>query len=137
MRQAPAEHYGWLLSRVGCASTPDFRALEAVDERTGRILGMVGYDLWTPKAVHMHCAGSPAALRALVKENGCPAFRYPFELQGRQVVLVAIHVGNRKSSRLVAHLGFRLEAAIPAAEVSIWSMRREDCRWLHVARRAA
>jgi RimJ/RimL family protein N-acetyltransferase len=132
VRAAPVEHYGWILQRIGLAPTGRFRAIEALDPRTGEIRGMVGYDGWTHNAVQMHIAlASAAALRPLLR----PAFAYPFHEIGLGVVLAPVVASNARSLALVAHAGFTevcriRDGAELGVDMVLHEMRREHCRYL-------
>ena len=131
VRAAPREHHRWLIDRAGTVPSSGFRAIEAVDS-SGRILGMVGYDGWTPNSVVASIAlESPAALRRLLG----PAFRYPFVEAGRGVLLSVVREDNHKSRRLVEHLGFTAVHTIEngwdhGVGLVVYEMRLEECRWL-------
>lgn len=136
VRAAPSDHFPWLVSRVGCAITPAFRAIEAVDVR-GNIRGMVGFDLWTANSVQAHMAvDTPIAWRSLLR----PAFRYPFLEGGRGLILGIISAANAKSLAMARGLGFHETHRIRdgqsvGVDLVVMEMRREHCRWIE--RRAA
>lgn len=127
---APAEHYPWIAQRAGLVVGDGFRAIEVVDGE--RILGMVGFDGWTPNACALHIAiESPIALRKLARQG----FRTVFVGLCRRVALASVLSTNKRSRRLVEGLGFRLLTSIkdgwePGIHMMIYEMRREDCRWL-------
>lgn len=146
VRAAPPAHLPWLIERAGFVPTADLKALEAAEEASGRIRGMVGYCNWTPNSVQCHIAAdTPAAWRALVVKNGSPAFRYPFLESGRGLLLALIRASNTQSLALTRHFGFRetyriQDAAEPGDDMVLFEMRREECRWLdetETLRRAA
>lgn len=130
VREAPFDHYPWILERAGLILTQGFKALEAVDG--DRILGMVGYDGWLPNACSMHVAiEEPIAIRRLVR----PAFRIPFVEFKLQVVIGAVLSTNTKALALDEHLGFTVKGRIPDAwapgvDLIFLSMRRDQCRFL-------
>jgi hypothetical protein len=127
----------WLISRVGCLYTEGFRAIMATDGT--KILGMVGYDLWTENAVVMHIAlDSPAAFRSLI----VPCFEYPFVQAGKGIALATVRSDNERSKRLCEHVGFRLahrvkDGAAVGVDTLLYEMRREECRWIGRAMRKA
>lgn len=137
MRPAPPEHYSWIADRASLVVDDQFRAIEAMDG--ARIAGMVAFTGWTPNAVHLHIAlESPIALRRLVTHG----FGIAFNRCGKGVALAPVMSTNRRSIRLVEHLGFRLagvlaDAWAPGVDVRIYQMRRDECRWLKEAKWAA
>lgn len=131
VQAAPAAHYAWLTQRLGVQPSASFRAIEAVDS-TGRILGMCGYDGWTPHAVLAHMAvDSPIAWRALLG----PAFSYPFQQAGRGLILGTIRASNARSLALARRFGFRETHRVqdgwaPGEALVLVELRKEDCRFL-------
>ncbi len=123
---------GWLSTRTGWSLSSASRAIEAVDERTGRIVGMVGFDGWTHNAAQAHIAlDVPVALRRLIP----PAFGYIFREAGKGVLLTYVSSANDRSLRLMDDLEFTKIARIPDAitvgtDLLLFVMRRETCRWL-------
>ena len=130
VRAAPPEHYSWIADRAALIVSPAFRALEALDAE-GNILGMVGYDGWTPNSCCMHVAlESQIATRRLLTR----AFTVPFRL-GRNVLLASVLSTNTKSLKFVKHLGFKVKARIQdgwskGVDLVLFEMRRENCRWV-------
>lgn len=135
VRQAPAEHYAWIAERAQLVIGDQFRALEALDG--DRILGMVGYDAWTLNACNMHVAlDSPIAVRGLLPQ----AFELPFKSIG--VVTCNVVSTNERSLRLVRHLGFKELTRVRdgwavGIDMLLFEMRREDCKWIGLQRKAA
>lgn len=131
IRNAPPQHFQYLVDRAGVAPSPLFKALEVVDDK-GTVHGMIGYDGWTANAVVMHIAlDSPIAFRHLVR----PAFVYPFVQLGLGIALCAVRGDNAKSIKLTEHVGFREVYRIKdcfggGVDQLIYEMRREDCRWI-------
>lgn len=133
VRHAPPEHYGWIAERARLSISSEFRALEALD--AGQIVGMVGFDGWTPNSCSMHVAiEKPLAIRRLLR----PAFGLVFDARpkGLGLGLVKGHVlsSNTKALALDLGLGFReLGRVVDGWEVGVDEimlvMRREDCKW--------
>jgi RimJ/RimL family protein N-acetyltransferase len=138
VRDAPPEHLGWIAERACVSIHPAFRAIEAVDA-AGKIHGMVGFDGWFGNTVSLHIAlENPAALRSLLRD----AFRIAFDVAQRGVALCCVVATNRKSLRLVQHLGFRFAYSIrdgwaPGVDMVWFEMRRAECRYLRPMRKAA
>ncbi len=137
IHQAPREHFGWVCSRVGHSPSVIFSALEAVDAG-GRIVGMVGFDHWTPGSVQMCVAiESPHVLR-----NIRAAFDHAFVEKGRRVAIAFVSAANTTALKLYAHLGFRESHRISdglddGVDLVLVEMRREECRWLSKPRQEA
>lgn len=131
IRAAPPEHFTWLSERIHYTPKADFRAIEAVDDSTGEIVGMVGFDHWWPNSVQMHWAGSGARARALIR----PAFSYPFDECARDVVLGFTRAGLVRECDFVLRLGFREAHRIEdgwakGEDMVVFEMRKHECRWL-------
>ncbi len=132
IRAAEPGHYAWIAERAHLCIGPSFRALEAVTE-DGRILGMVGFDSWTPNSVSMHVAlERPTAARHLIR----PAFGIAFVEFDRKVVFGTVLGNNPRALELDLHLGFREVARLrdawePGVDTVILEMRREECRWIN------
>lgn len=130
VREAPREHYGWIAQRASLIVGDSFRAIEAVE--SDRILGMVGYDGWTPNSCAMHVAiDDKRAAHKLLR----PAFGIPFTELKKGVVLGSVLSTNAKALVLDRKLGFRQVARLrdvwqPGVDLIIFEMRREECRWL-------
>lgn len=131
VRAAPPEHYGWIASRAQLIVGSAFRAIEAVDAN-GNIIGMVGYDGWTPNSCAMHVAiEKPIAVRRLVR----PAFGIPFLELKKHVVLGTVLTTNEAALKLDLHLGFTKLTTIrdgwkEGVGIHLLEMRRENCRWI-------
>jgi RimJ/RimL family protein N-acetyltransferase len=130
IRAAHPEEFGWLVERAECAITPGFRAIAAED--AGRIVGMVGFDGWTPNSVTMHVAlDSPACLRGLLPE----IFGYAFVQAGKGIALGIIPADNARSVNLAKRVGFSevhrvRDGWAVGVDLVVLEMRRERCRWI-------
>lgn len=136
VQAAPPQNWQWLVDRVGCAITPSFRAIEAVDVYA-KVHGMVGYDRWTDNSCEMHVAvDSPMVIRHLLY----PAFEYPFLQCGKGVVIGLVRSDNYKAIKLDKHLGFTELQRIKdghskGVDLIIFEMRKEI--WLARQKRKA
>jgi RimJ/RimL family protein N-acetyltransferase len=135
VRPAPPEHYPWIAERAQLVLSPGFRAIEAVDAEE-RILGMVGFDGWTPGAVSMHQAiEHPIALRRLLGPAFGIAFDPPPLGAGKRTVIGTVLSTNAAALRLDRHVGFREVGRITdgwdaGVDLVMLEMRKEDCRWI-------
>lgn len=129
--EATGSDLEWLASRAQLVISPALRAIKAVDG-AGRIVAMVGFDGWTPNACSLHVAVEhPAALRHVLRA----AFEIAFCRLGKQVVTAVVLSTNKRSLRLVRHLGFVESGRIrngwaPGVSLLLFEMQRADCRWI-------
>lgn len=136
VRDAPQEHFGWLLERLGYSPTLEFRALEALDSN-GAIGAMVGFDWWTPNSVQMHVAILvPACGRAILR----PAFEAVFVRAKKGLALGTIPADRRRCLNLATRLGFEPLSLVHdgwsrGVDLHLFQMRRENCRWLDATQR--
>ena len=132
VRAALPEDHAWIAERANLVADSGFRAMKAVDEATGRIVAMVGYDGWMDNACCAHIAlAYPGALRHVLKR----AFTVPFRDLGVGIVIAKVLSTNAASLRLVRHLGFRevcrgRDWVRPGVDLVVHEMRREECRWV-------
>lgn len=131
----PSRDLAWIAERTGAAYSVNARAIEAYDEKTGRTVGMMGYDSFTHNSAQISIAlDVPAAWRRLAR----PAFEYPFLELKRGVLIALVSSANERSLHLTAHVGFRTahkirDAILPGVDLVLFEMRREDCPWLEDA----
>lgn len=130
VRAATPHERALLAGVVGVHLTPEARGIVAMNGATVR--GGVLYDGWTATACQVHMATSgPMAWRYLLPA----AFAYPFEEARCSVLIGNVRESNTASVNLTQHLGFteacRIpDAAGPGEALIIFTMRREDCRYL-------
>lgn len=133
VRHAPAEHHGFLLSKIGYQPSRLFQAIEAMDPDTGRLWGMVGYDWFTKNSVQMHVLLSqPIVARTLLR----PAFEYAFSPKylGKKLALGIVSSENKKALDFDTSMGFRevyrvRDGISDGVDNVLLEMRREECRW--------
>jgi hypothetical protein len=137
VRAATPQERSLLAGVVGVHLTPEARGIVAMDATNRTVRGGVLYDGWTDTACQVHMAtASPLVWRSLL-----PAvFEYPFLETGRTVLIGNVRASNTASVNLTKHLGFTETCRIPDAAgpgdaLIIFTMRREECRYL--ARKAA
>lgn len=123
----------WLEARAGCVLSRQATLVAAVKQGAPeRIRGVVAYDNWTENAVQAHMAvDSPIVWRHLLR----PAFEYPFQQCGKNVLLGIIPSHNAKSVQMTRALGFKEAHRVKDGwakgdDLIVFEMRREDCRFL-------
>lgn len=128
----PMVLHDWLNKRVGVPWSADFRALARVVDK--KIVGVVGYEGFTGRAVRMHMAGE--GKNWINREFLRTAFRYPFVTLGLPMVFGVIPSGNKAALELDRKLGFTelmyVEGAHPDGGLHFMQMKREDCRFLEM-----
>ena len=83
-------------------------------------------------SIMMHCAGVGKSW--LNREFLWFSFYYPFEQLKLKKILCPVEPDNLESQKFLKHLGFQLEAtlkdAAPKGDLLIYTMSREQCKWL-------
>lgn len=104
-------------------------------ERDGVLIAGVLFDYWNHASIYMHVAAE--GKNWLDREYLRVCFDYPFRQLGAKVVIGLVPSGNVRARRFDEHLGFKLQATIPDGhpdgELLIYTMRKEECRWLRSA----
>lgn len=101
-------------------------------EQDGELVAGVVYDNWNRASIHAHIAVLPNVWPT--REFLRVGFSYPFQQLRVNKLLGFVGSGNVAARRLDEHLGFVLEATLEAAHpdgaLLVYSMTREQCRWL-------
>lgn len=101
-------------------------------ERDGELVAGALFDYHNGASVYCHIA--LADKRALGRDFLRAAFRYPFVQLDCSVLIGLVASDNPAAVRLDEHLGFTLEHTIkdahPSGDLYIYTMRRNECRWL-------
>ncbi len=134
IRSATDEEISNFCQELTFKRTENFRAISCFHD--GKCLGTVGYDDWTENAVTMHiCIWDKRAL--WFKDFFVEAFRFPFEIGKKGLVIGLIPSYNQTALELSRYLGFREGYRIRdgwalGTDLVIQEMRREECRFLEV-----
>ena len=99
-------------------------------ERNGEMVAGVIYENWNRRSVTCHIAiqglMTPAYLGAI--------FHYPFIFLGVDKIIAPVSEGNEESIRLCRKMVFteecRIKDAHPEGSILIYTMEREDCKYL-------
>lgn len=111
------------------------QALGLVED--GQILAGVVYDQWNFRSIGAHIAVLPGTwpTRTFIRAG----FAYPFLQLKAEKIIGFVGEGNLAARRLDEHLGFVLEATLKAAhptgDLLVYSMTRDQCRWLPTEKR--
>jgi RimJ/RimL family protein N-acetyltransferase len=120
----------WVAEGAGIPWRPDMRALGL--ERNGELIAGTLYEDFNGASVIMHQrnAGPGSLTRAFVFD----CFAYPFIQLGCSVLIGVAVSSNHAAIRMNEHLGFErtavIEGAHPSGDYIIFTMRREQCRFL-------
>ena len=119
----------WVAKKTAGIFAPE--SSEAIGlQRRGEVVAGVIYEGWTGRSMMVHVAVeglmTPSYLAAI--------FHYPFVHVGANMLIAPVSEGNTKSINFVRKLGFRLEGRIPDAypdgALLIYTMRRDECKYL-------
>jgi len=112
--------------------TPDPCAIGIGLERDGRLIAGVKYDAWNGASICGHVAASSA--HWLDCGFLFAAFDYPFNQLHVRKIIGLVDAANARARAFDEHLGFQLEATIhgaaPGGDLLIYTMTREQCRFL-------
>jgi RimJ/RimL family protein N-acetyltransferase len=101
-------------------------------ERRGELVAGALFDYHNGASVYVHLA--LAHKRALTRSFLHACFRYAFVQLECEVLIGLVAGDNFAAQRLDEHLGFVLEHSIkgahPSGELRIYTMRKDQCRWL-------
>lgn len=100
------------------------------------LIGGAVFDSWNGASIHLHVAGD-AEQNWISRAFLAIVFDYPFnQLQVKKIICL-IGEGNVASRRFCGHIGFKLEATLseahPDGMLLVYTMTREQCRWLSLA----
>lgn len=99
------------------------------------IIAGVLFDSWNGASICMHVAAVPGK-RWMTREYLRVCFAYPFQQLRCNKILGLVGSKNTVAQRFDEHLGFVLEATLEAAHsdgaLLIYSMSREQCRWISI-----
>jgi len=99
-------------------------------EKDGKLVAGVMYDYFNGSSIYAHIA----SLGQMNREFLWFIFHYPFVQINAKVIIGLVADDNERSIRLCNKLGFTLNTRIidghPSGALRIYTMRREDCKWL-------
>jgi RimJ/RimL family protein N-acetyltransferase len=103
------------------------------DPDRGEIIACVWYEGYNGANMNMHVAAKPGA-RWMTREFLWYVFHYPFIECGVKRVTGLVPEMNYAARRFDEHIGFKLEAtlkdAAPGGDLRIYTMFKDECRWL-------
>lgn len=118
----------WLGDSIGSVGYDMIQAIGL--ERDGSLVTVTGYNNFTDKACHVHFSMDKGAYAP--REYVWFVHHYPF-IQARVDVLIAmVSKANHKLIRLVEHLGYSMQCFISGADLLVYSMHKNNCRFLEL-----
>ncbi len=122
----------WICQKLGIIWTPDRgKTLAVVQDK--KIVAAVLYESFNGASIQMHIAAEPGK-RWMTKRFLWMCFHYPFEQLGCKKIVGPVPASNKAAQEFDEHLGFKLETRLvdvcPDGDMLLYTMRKEDCRWL-------
>lgn len=134
---APEEVGPWVANRTGAVWTRGRGTAIGLFSDEGWIAGVI-YDSWNGRSLCMHVAAVPGA-RWMTKDYLQVCFAYPFLQLGCSKLIGLVGEGNMQARKFDEHLGFVLEATLedahPDGKLLVYTMTKEQCRWINAERR--
>jgi hypothetical protein len=131
--QQPARVGPWVCNRFGGIWTPENSSAIGLECQGELIAGTI-YSEYYGRSIVMH-----TAIERMNREFLWYCFYYPFEELKVEKVLGLVDSFNDSAIQLDRHLGFVLEASIkdagPQGDLLVFSMTRDQCRWLNAVKR--
>lgn len=108
-------------------------------EEDGRLIAATLFDMYNGASIAMHVAAVPGC-RWITREYLAVCFGYPFAQLGVRKIIGLVSSANRQAQRFDEHLGFVLEGTLkdahPDGDLLLYSMSKEQCRWLNIMSRS-
>lgn len=109
-----------------------------LDDVTQEILAVVAYESYNKVNIVGHIAAVPGR-RWLDREFLWYCFYYPFVQLGCKRITGLVASNNLEARKFDENLGFTLEATLkdahPEGDLLVYSMTKDQCRWLHLKER--
>lgn len=132
------EDWAWCNEHVHLIQAADTGGIMAIDEEKNEPVGAVITESWTANSVQCHIIiTNPLVLRHKFLE--CVA-NYVFVVRGVSRMYAFITSDNKKSVKLVKHIGFTLKATLEEAfnvgiDYLLMELKRENCKFIDKAAR--
>jgi RimJ/RimL family protein N-acetyltransferase len=125
----------WVMSQTGGIWVNGRGSAIGLIEDDGTILAGVLFDSYNGASCCMHVAARPGA-RWLNRGYLWTCFAYPFLQLKVKKLIGLVGANNLKARAFDEHLGFTLEATLtdahPSGDLLIYSMTKDQCRWLNI-----
>lgn len=128
----------WIMARTDGAWAPGQGRAIGLEEN-GRLIAGVAFDSFNGASCCIHVAAVPGK-RWMNREFLWVTFAYPFLQLNVKKLLGPVGSLNVEARAFDEHVGFVLEAALkdahPDGDLLVYSMTRDQCRWLNIKRYA-
>lgn len=105
--------------------------ISLIDDQRG-ILAACQFTDCNGASIVLHCVGD--GKNWLNREYLWFVFFYPFEQLGVKKIICPVESSNLQSIRFIEHIGFTLEATLkdasPKGDLLLYTLSRENCKWL-------
>lgn len=122
----------WISDRVGGGYVPGRGSTIGLFDAEAGILAATYFTDCNGASIVMHCAGEGKSW--LNREFLWFTFYYPFEQLNVRKILSPVESDNLDCIRFIEHIGFTLEATLkdasPKGDLLIYSMGKQQCKWL-------
>lgn len=116
----------WLGDRTG---TIGYDVIQAIGlEKNGELVAVTGYTNFTDKSCQVHFCIDKGVYPT--KEYLWFVHYYPFVQAGVNVMLAIMPQTNDRIIRLAQHLGFTLKCWLDEAELMVYAMTKNNCKWI-------
>lgn len=124
----------WVADRMGSGwHGPRGSAIGLLED--GEVIAGVLFDSWNGASICMHVAAVPGK-RWMTREYLRMCFAYPFQQLRASKIIGLVGSKNEVARRFDEHLGFQLEATLEAAHpdgaLLLYTMTKEQCRWVSI-----
>jgi len=123
----------WLASKTDGQWAPGRgHVIGLLDLDKGLIVGAAQFTDCNGASVILHCAGEGRDW--LNREFLWFCFFYPFEQLQVRKIISPVESSNNDCKKFIEHIGFTLEATLkdasPKGDLLLYTLNREDCKWL-------
>ncbi len=125
----------WLAERLDTTWQPGRgHTIGLYDTADNRLIAGAWFESWNGASILCHLAGD--GKKWLNREFLWFICHYPFEQLGVRKVISPVESTNLASRKFVEHFGLTLEAtlkdAAPKGDLLLYSLTKEQCKWLHL-----
>ncbi len=119
----------WVAKQMGSSFSADTATAIGLEGADGIVAGVM-YENWNGKSITAHMAVTGQLTRSFIGA----IFRYAYNKCGVHKVILPVSSGNDKSNKFVRKLGFieeaRLCEAAPDGDIILYTLKKDDCRFL-------